>query len=270
MQKINYSKTLTIHHSPDIDDAFMFYALATGRVTDPGWSFKIEMSDIETLNRLAIKGKLEVTALSVHAFAHLDGRYEILSSGASFAGNDYGPCLVARPDNACLTALRRIAIPGKYTSAALALSVLMKREKLEFELIDLNFDLIEAAILDGKVDAGVLIHEGQLTHSEHGLKLVLNFGEWWSREFGGPLPLGVNAAHKDLGTEIIKLVDQKIRESIQFGLDHYEDALEYALQFRRGLDSAKARKFIEMYVRPYGIDMGEIGKKAISNFLKHV
>jgi 1,4-dihydroxy-6-naphthoate synthase len=252
---------VAIAHSPDPDDAFMFYALATGKIQSE-FEFVDVMADIETLNRKAMQGEYEVTAISIHAYPYLAERYALLNCGASM-GDNYGPIVVAREKLDSLEG-KRIAIPGKLTSAYLAL----KLYERNFSPVEVPFDRIPEAVAKGEVDAGLLIHEGQLTYPELGLVKVVDLGEWWHSETSLPLPLGGNAIRRDLGDEVIRKVASYLKQSIRYALEHEEEALEYALQFGRGLDREKNRKFVRMYVNEYTLDYGEKGRQAIKLFLK--
>ena len=251
-------------HSPDSDDAFMFYALAQGKVDSEGIEYVHELQDIETLNQRALRGELEVTAVSIHAYAYLSDRYALLPHGASM-GDRYGPKLVS------LSPLRRadirgktIAVPGPLTSAYLALRLY----EPEFEPVFLPFDKIDAAVLQGDVDAGLLIHEGQLTYSSQGLHLVEDMGEWWFSETGLPLPLGGNVIRKDLSADLKRTVSRHLRESIAYGLAHRDSALDHAMRYSRGLERSDADTFVGMYVNDWTLDYGERGREAIRLFLQ--
>lgn len=256
-------RTITIAHSPDADDAFMFYALAKGKVKPRGFAVRHAMHDIESLNRSAQEGKYEVTAISYHAYAYLQDRYRILPVGSSL-GEGCGPLVVAsRPSSPGEIQGRRIAIPGERTTAHLALRL----HQPEFEPVFVNFDKVDDAVLAGDVDFGVLIHEGQVTFSDQGLHKVIDLGEWWEEETGLPLPLGANAIRRDLSGEDACHLTGLIRESIQYALDHREEALDYALGFGRGVDRDRGDRFVEMYVNPYTLDLGERGLEAVKTLL---
>jgi 5,8-dihydroxy-2-naphthoate synthase len=256
--------TIHVAHSPDSDDAFMFYALAAGKIDTEGLTYVHELQDIETLNQRALKGELEVTAVSIHAYAYLTDRYALLPHGASM-GDRYGPRLVARqPMTRADLQGRRIAIPGPLTSAYLALRLF----EPNFEPVFIPFDRIEDAVVDGKVDVGLLIHEGQLTFGDRGLHLVQDLGEWWFGETGLPLPLGGNVIRKDLGDELTRKVSRHLRDSIKYGLDHRTAALDHSMQFARGLERGKADTFVGMYVNDWTLDYGERGRQAVRQFLK--
>lgn len=250
-------------HSPDSDDAFMFYALATGKVDVDGVEYVHELQDIETLNQRALKGELEVTAVSIHAYAYLSDRYALLPHGASM-GDRYGPRLVTR---SAMTKEdlrgRRIGVPGPLTSAYLALRLYQP----DFEPVFMAFDKIDEAVLNGDVDAGLLIHEGQLTYTAQGLHLVADMGEWWFQETGLPLPLGGNVIRKDLGDALKRKVSGHLRESIAYGLTHRADALDHAMSYARGLARSDADTFVGMYVNDWTLDYGDRGREAIRLFL---
>jgi 1,4-dihydroxy-6-naphthoate synthase len=257
------SRTIHVGHSPDSDDAFMFYALAEGLVDTGDLVYQHELQDIETLNRRALRGELEVTAVSIHAFAYLADRYALLSSGSSM-GDRYGPRLVARqPARLEDAAGARIAVPGLMTTAYLALRLALP----EFEPVATPFDQIEEAVQGGAVDFGLLIHEGQLTYQESGLALVTDLGEWWFQATGLPLPLGGNVVRKDLGNDIVKLVSRHLRASIDYALDHRAGALDHAMKFARGLDRSMADTFVGMYVNDWTRDYGPRGREAVRTLL---
>ena len=250
---------ITVAHSPDSDDAFMFYGLASGAVDTGGIEVDQVLSDIETLNRAAFEGKYEVTAVSFHAFAHLLDKYALLPHGASM-GDNYGPIVVAKDGAVREVKGRTIAIPGTLTTAYLALQLYEK----DFRHVVVPFDEIEQFVLDGKADAGLLIHEGQLTYAQNGLRKIVDLGEWWAERTGGlPLPLGGNIIRRDLGPEMIRKVSKLLHDSIAYALSHRKDAVEYAQQFGRGLDKEKTDKFVGMYVNDLTLGYGERGRKAV-------
>ncbi len=258
--------TTTIHvaHSPDSDDAFMFYALASGKIDTEGLSYVHELQDIETLNRRAMRGELEVTAVSIHAYAYLSDRYALLPHGASM-GDRYGPRLVARrPMSKSDIRGKRIAIPGTLTSAYLALRLF----EPEFEPVVVPFDQIEDAVVDSRVDLGLLIHEGQLTFADKGLHLIQDLGEWWFGETGLPLPLGGNVIRKDLGERLTKKISRHLRDSIAYGLQHRAAALDHSMQYARGLARDRADTFVGMYVNDWTLDYGERGRQAVKQLLQ--
>jgi 1,4-dihydroxy-6-naphthoate synthase len=255
---------IRVAHSPDSDDAFMFYALAKGLIDTGEYEFEHVLDDIETLNREAFAGTYDVTAVSIHAYAHLDDRYALLASGASM-GDGYGPVVVARePIGAERLHEAEIAIPGTLTSAALAL----KLWNPELDTTVRRFDDIIPAVLAGDVDAGVVIHEGQLTWRDDGLVRLVDLGAWWAGQTGGlPLPLGGNVIRRDLGEEIMAPVADLLRQSIEFSLANRDQALDYALGFGRGLDRGQADRFVGMYVNELTVDYGERGRRAVREFL---
>jgi 1,4-dihydroxy-6-naphthoate synthase len=255
--------TIHLAHSPDSDDAFMFYALADGQIDTQGLSYVHELQDIETLNGRALRGELDVTAVSIHAYAYLSDQYALLPHGASM-GDGYGPMLVARtPMTAAQIEGKRIAVPGMMTSAYLALRLFQP----DFVPVVVPFDKIEQAVLGGAVDAGLLIHEGQLTYEDDGLHLIADMGAWWLEKTGLPLPLGGNVIRKDMPREIQKKVSRHLRASIAYGLDHRKNALDHAMRFARGLDRGKADTFVGMYVNDWTLDYGDRGREAIRLFL---
>jgi 1,4-dihydroxy-6-naphthoate synthase len=254
-----------VGHSPDPDDAFMFFGIASGRVRTGAFEIEQVLEEIESLNRRALRGELEVSAVSIHAYAHLADRYALMACGASM-GDGYGPCVVAREAlDARDLAERTIAVPGTLTSAFLALRLFLGRD---FRHVTLPFDAILDAVREGRVEAGLIIHEGQLTYRGQGLELVVDLGEWWSRCHGGlPLPLGGNVVRRDLGPHMAPLT-RVLADSIAYGLDHREEALGYALRFGRGLDRRLADRFVGMYVNDLTRDYGERGRRAIELFLE--
>lgn len=261
---------IRVGHSPDPDDAFMFYALAKDLLETGGYRFEHELVDIETLNRRAFSAELELTAISLHAYAHLHESYAICSCGASM-GDQYGPMVVAR-EQFSLADLksRRIAVPGTLTTAYLALRMCLE---VDFEHCVVPFDqildVVEAGQYEGQaVDAGLIIHEGQLTYESQQLKLIVDLGKWWHEETGLPLPLGANAIRKDLGETAMREITTLLKESIQFGLDHRGDALDYALGYGRGLDRQMADDFVGMYVNDWTLDFGSRGREAVATLLR--
>jgi len=258
---------ITVAHSPDSDDAFMFYGLASGAVNVDGIEVEQVLSDIETLNRNAFEGRYDVTAVSFHAYAHLADRYALLPHGASM-GDRYGPILVAKEpirateQSGVLQGLR-IGVPGRLTSAYLTLQLFDP----DFEAVVLPFDTIQQAVLDGQVDAGLLIHEGQLTYAADGLAKVVDLGEWWFERTGGlPLPLGGNIIRRDLGAPLMQKVSRMLHDSIAHALNHRADAVEYAQQFGRGLDRKDTDTFVGMYVNQLTLDYGPRGRAALERF----
>jgi 1,4-dihydroxy-6-naphthoate synthase len=241
----------------------MFYALAEGLVDTDGLTYSHELQDIETLNRRALKGELEVTAVSIHAYAYLADQYALLPSGSSM-GDRYGPRLVARQPASLQEATgKRIAVPGLLTTAFLALKLAIPK----FEPVVVPFDQIEEAVMAGEVDFGLLIHEGQLTYGDNGLHLVADMGEWWFTETGLPLPLGGNVVRKDLGTDLMGKISRHLRASIDYALEHRAGALDHAMRFARGLDRSKADTFVGMYVNEWTQDYGDRGREAVRALL---
>jgi 1,4-dihydroxy-6-naphthoate synthase len=259
------TQLITVGHSPDPDDAFMFYALAHDKLDTGNLRFRHELQDIETLNRRALRGELEVTAVSIHAYAHLLDRYALLPSGCSM-GDRYGPMVVARrPLTVEDLRTARIAVPGTLTTAFLALRLLLP-EGFAHEVVP--FDRILAAVAEGKYDAGLIIHEGQLTFQNQGLHLVTDLGVWWQERTGLPLPLGGNAVRRDLGPETIRQISRLLKESIRYGLAHRDDALAYALRYARDMDRGLADRFVGMYVNDWTLDYGPRGREAVRRLLE--
>ncbi|HEY3173424.1 MAG TPA: MqnA/MqnD/SBP family protein [Thermoanaerobaculia bacterium] len=256
---------ITLAHSPDSDDAFMFYGLARGEVDTEGLVFSHELSDIESLNRRAMAGELDVTAVSFHAYAHLADRYLLLPHGASF-GDGYGPVVVARNPLAredLASGGVIVASPGRWTTAALVLSLWAPG----IEMLEVPFDRIQQQVASGEVAAGLLIHEGQLTYSDDGLVLVVDLGRWWKEETGLPLPLGGNVVRRDLGADRIARISRALGRSIEYGLSHRDAALSHALEYARGLDRARADRFVEMYVNEWTRRYGPEGRRAVQTLL---
>jgi 1,4-dihydroxy-6-naphthoate synthase len=255
---------IRIAHSPDSDDAFMFYALAKDKLQTGKFRFTHTLQDIETLNRKALRGEYEITAISFHAYAYIADKYMLLPSGASM-GDRYGPLVVAReawrPEE---LSGKEIAIPGTMTSAYLALKLFQP----DFQAVVIPFDQIIEAVQTGSVDAGLLIHEGQLTYSKHHLHKIVDLGEWWYQLTGLPLPLGGNVVRRNLGPENIKEISRLLRESIQYALIHREDALNYAMQYARDLDIQTADRFVGMYVNERTLDYGVDGRRAVQLFFE--
>ena len=256
---------IRVAHSPDSDDAFMFYAINTKKIDTKGYEFVDILSDIETLNKEALKGTYEVSAISIHAFPYVADKYALLSSGASM-GDNYGPMVVAKEEFPISKLKNKtIAVPGTLTSAFLALKLF----KSDIDYVVMPFDQIIDAVKEGKVDAGLIIHEGQLTYQDEGLKCIVDLGKWWYEKTGGlPLPLGGNVIRKDLGFNTMKEISEILRESVKYSLAHRDEAVEYALKYARGMTKDKADRFIGMYVNDITVDYGERGKKAIELFLK--
>jgi 1,4-dihydroxy-6-naphthoate synthase len=262
-------RRIRVGHSPDPDDAFMFYALAKGKIHTGVYRFEHELVDIETLNRRAFSGELELTAVSVHAYAYLADKYVLCSCGASM-GERYGPMVVARRKMSLGDlAGASIAVPGTLTTAYLALRLCLG---VDFSCTLVPFDRILDAVAAGEyqgqpIDAGLVIHEGQLTYADQGLELIVDTGQWWFEHAGLPLPLGANAIRRDLGPQAIRDVHRLLRESIEYGLEHRDEALDYALSYGRGLNRAKADQFVEMYVNRWTLDFGPVGRQAVTRLL---
>jgi 1,4-dihydroxy-6-naphthoate synthase len=256
-------REITVAHSPDSDDAFMFYALATNKVRVPGLKFSHTLTDIETLNRKAMEGFYDVSAISFHAYPYVQDKYALMPCGGS-VGEQYGPMVIS-PRMVGLEELKsmKIAVPGTMTTAYLALKLFAP--KIETAVVP--FDRIIPEVLAGKYEAGLIIHEGQLTYERSGLKRILDLGKWWHEQTRLPLPLGGNAIRRELGPELIKQVTRALRDSIQYALDHREPALAYAMQFARDLDTQMADRFVGMYVNNRTLDYGEDGKRAVVKLL---
>jgi 1,4-dihydroxy-6-naphthoate synthase len=256
--------TITLAHSPDSDDAFMFYGLATNKLDTGRLHFKHLLKDIQTLNEEAMRGTYDVTAISFHAYAYVANKYALLPHGASI-GDNYGPIVVSkRPAVPADIARLKIAIPGKLTSAFLALRIL----NADFEYVVVPFDEIIDAVQDGSCDAGLLIHEGQLFYESMGLHKVLDLGEWWHERTGLPLPMGGNAIRRDLGPDLIREVSDLLRASISYSLANREDALQYAMQFARDMDTGLADRFVAMWVNDLTLDYTERGRDAVRRLLE--
>jgi 1,4-dihydroxy-6-naphthoate synthase len=260
---------IRVGHSPDPDDAFMFHALANHKIETGDFEFQHELVDIETLNQRAFSGELELTAVSVHAYAFLTDKYALCPCGASM-GDRYGPMVVARQKlSAADLRDKTIAVPGKLTTAYLALRLCLGTE---FRSVIVPFDQILDAVEAGQyqgqpIDAGLIIHEGQLTYGDRKLQLAVDTGKWWYDETGLPLPLGANAIRKNLGPEVMHEVNRLLKESIRYGLEHREEALDYALQYGRDLDRSKADTFVGMYVNDWTLDFGPRGREAVTELL---
>ena len=255
---------IRIAHSPDSDDAFMFYALAKDKIQTGKYHFSHTLQDIETLNQKALNGEYEITAISFHAYPYIADKYLLLPSGASM-GDRYGPMVVAREllSHENLKG-KKIAIPGTMTTAYLVLRLFLT----DFEAVVIPFDKIMDAVQNKAVDAGLLIHEGQLTYASYKLHKIVDLGEWWDQTTGLPLPLGGNVVRRDLGKEDIREISRLLKESIQYALTHREEALAYALQFARDLDSGTADRFVGMYVNKRTLDYGEEGRRAVQVLFK--
>lgn len=255
---------IRVGHSPDPDDAFMFHALANDKIDTGHYRFTHELQDIETLNRRALKGELELTAVSLHGYAFVTDKYALCSCGASM-GDNYGPMVVARqPWRIDDLKGKKIAVPGTLTTAFLTLKLLLG-DSFQYEVHP--FDEILNIVAAGKADAGLIIHEGQLTYQKQGLNLVVDLGCWWHDQTGLPLPLGGNAIRRDLGAAAMKEVTELLRESIRYGLDHRKEALKHAEQYGRDLDEARTDKFVGMYVNDWTIDFGQRGREAVATLL---
>lgn len=256
-------REISVAHSPDSDDAFMFYGLATHKVRTPGLRFSHTLCDIEKLNQKAREGVYDVTAISFHAYPYIQDKYALMACGGS-VGEGYGPMIVSpRPFSADEIKTKRIAVPGTLTTAFLALNLFAPG--IETEVVP--FDRIIPQVLEGKYEAGLIIHEGQLTYEKSGLHRIVDLGKWWHKVTGLPLPLGGNAIRRALGPQLMSTVTSALRESIQYGLDHREEALAYAMQFARDLDTSAADKFVGMYVNERTLDYGPDGREAVHRLL---
>lgn len=256
-------REITVAHSPDSDDAFMFYALATHKVRTPGLRFTHTLCDIETLNQKAREGVYDVTAISFHAYPYIQDKYALMACGGS-VGEGYGPMIVSpRPFTATEIKGKKIAVPGKLTTAFLALNLFSPG--IETEVVP--FDQIIPQVLEGRYEAGLIIHEGQLTYEKSGLHRVVDLGKWWHKVTGLPLPLGGNAIRRALGPQLMSAVSVALKESIQYALEHREEALAYAMQFARDLDTPSADKFVGMYVNDRTLDYGPDGREAVRRLL---
>ena len=257
------TQTISVAHSPDSDDAFMFYGLATNKLVTGSLNFTHVLKDIQTLNEEAFRGTYDVTAVSFHAYAYLTDKYLLLPHGASI-GDNYGPILVSRePVAAADISKLKIAVPGTLTSAFLALRIF--NSDFEYEVVP--FDKIIDAVQEGKCDAGLLIHEGQLFYESVGLRKILDLGEWWHERTGLPLPMGGNIIKRELGPEVIRQVSDCLKESIRYSLEHREDALEYAMQFARDMKPDLADRFVAMWVNDLTLDYTERGREAVRRLL---
>jgi 1,4-dihydroxy-6-naphthoate synthase len=257
------TREIKVAHSPDSDDAFMFYGLATNKVRTPGLRFTHTLCDIETLNQKAREEVYDVTAISFHAYPYIQDKYALLPSGGS-VGEGYGPMVVSpRPFTQDEIKKKLIAVPGKLTTAYLALQLFAPG--IETEVVP--FDQIIPQVLEGKYEAGLIIHEGQLTYDKSGLHRIVDLGKWWQKVTGLPLPLGGNVIRRALGAPLMSAVGAALRESIQYGLDHREEALAYAMQFARDLDTQSADKFVGMYVNERTLDYGPDGREAVRRLL---
>jgi len=256
-------REISVAHSPDSDDAFMFYGLATHKVRAPGLRFTHTLCDIETRNQKAREGVYDVTAISFHAYPYVQDKYALMSCGGS-VGEGYGPMVVSpRPFTASEVKTKKIAVPGTMTTAYLALNLFAPG--VETEVVP--FDQIIPQVLEGKYEAGLIIHEGQITYDKSGLHKIVDLGRWWQKVTGLPLPLGGNAIRRELGPQLMPTVTAALRESIQYALDHREEALAYAMQFARDLDTPSADKFVGMYVNERTLDYGPDGREAVRRLL---
>ncbi|CAN5825316.1 ABC transporter substrate-binding protein [soil metagenome] len=263
MQTKPAAQKISVAHSPDSDDAFMFYGLATNKLDTGALTFTHVLKDIQTLNEEAMRGTYDVTAISFHAYAYIADKYVLLPHGASI-GENYGPVVVSRePAQAEHLSTLKIGVPGTLTSAFLALRIF--NPDFEYEVIP--FDEIIGAVLAGRCDAGVLIHEGQLFYESIGLHKVLDLGEWWHKRTGLPLPMGGNAIRRDLGPDLMREISKTLRESIRYALDNREDALQYAMQFARDMDTELADRFVAMWVNDLTLDYTERGREAVARLL---
>jgi len=258
-------KKIRLGHSPDPDDAFMFYGLAKGHVDSKGWEFEHVLQDIQTLNERALRGELEITAISIHAYPYVADRYALTHCGSSM-GDGYGPMVVTRePVSVDWLAGKRIAVPGEMTTAFLALNLLLGKGRFTHEVV--MFDHILDHVAAGKADAGLIIHEGQLTYQNQKLHCVVDLGAWWQEETGCPLPLGGNVIRRDLGEPAMREITAILKESIQYSLDHRAAAVEHALQYARDMGKDLADRFVGMYVNHWTLDYGEAGRKAVRELL---
>jgi 1,4-dihydroxy-6-naphthoate synthase len=268
------SLTLTLGHSPDPDDAFMFYAMAANKIDQRGYKFQHILQDIQTLNERATRGELHITAVSIHALAYLLDKYALLPSGASM-GDGYGPMFIVNAGTGLPTDAteadrrqwllgKKIAVPGKMTSAFLAAQLFLGKE---FDFVVVPFDQIFDAVRAGTVDVGLIIHEGQLTYARDGFELILDLGAWWKARTGLPLPLGGNVVRKDIPAEVRLELADILHESIAYGLEHREPAVAHSMDHARGMDTPLADEFIGMYVNDYTLDYGDAGRQAIRLFL---
>jgi len=260
------SKHLTLGHSPDPDDAFMFYGLATNKLDTRGWTFEHVLQDIQTLNERAMRGELDITAVSIHAYPYIADTYALTACGSSM-GDGYGPMVVAR-DAVDIEALRgkRIAIPGERTTAFLALNLLLGVGQFEHTVV--MFDEILEYVAAGKADAGLIIHEGQLTYTDHKLSCIVDLGAWWKELTDLPLPLGGNCIRRALGQKAMEEVTAILKRSIEFSLEHRDEAVAHALQYARDMGHELADKFVGMYVNEWTIDYGDVGRRAVTELLR--
>ncbi|HEY3246148.1 MAG TPA: MqnA/MqnD/SBP family protein [Phycisphaerae bacterium] len=259
-------RTLLLGHSPDPDDAFMFYGLACGKIDTNGWRFEHVLQDIQTLNERARRGELHVTAISIHAYPYVADKYALTSCGSSM-GDRYGPLVVAREPLAPNDLVGKcVAVPGEMTTAFLALNLALGKGRFRHEVV--MFDRILDHVAAGRVDAGLIIHEGQLTYANHRLHKVLDLGEWWYGQTGLPLPLGGNAIRRDLGQPAMIEITGIVKESIRYSLEHRAEAVQHALQYARDMGRELADRFVGMYVNDWTLDYGPVGRRAISELLQ--
>jgi 1,4-dihydroxy-6-naphthoate synthase len=260
------TQTLTLGHSPDPDDAFMFYALASDKIDTGPWRFEHVLQDIQTLNERARRGELHITAISVHAYPHVADKYALLNCGSSM-GDGYGPLVVAR-EMMAVDALRgrKIAVPGEMTTAFLALNLLLGKGQFDHEVV--MFDEILRHVAEGKADAGLVIHEGQLTYQNEHLSKIVDLGVWWAGETGLPLPLGGNVIRRDLGEPAMHEIAAILKQSIEYSLAHRAEAVEYALGFARDMGKDLANRFVGMYVNNWTLDYGDRGREAVRTLLR--
>jgi 1,4-dihydroxy-6-naphthoate synthase len=258
-------RTLLLGHSPDPDDAFMFYGLAADRIPTPGWRFEHILQDIQTLNERAVRGELHVTAISIHAYPYLADRYALTGCGASM-GDRYGPLLVARRDLEPEELIgKTIAVPGEMTTAFLVLNLLLGKGRFGHQVV--RFDQILERVASDEFEAGLIIHEGQLTYHKQALVKVVDLGRWWHEQTGLPLPLGGNCIRRDLGADAMREVTAILKRSIEFSLAHREQAVQYALQYARDMGTDLADEFIGMYVNDWTLDYGAVGRRAVTALL---
>lgn len=260
------SKLLTLGHSPDPDDAFMFYGLACGKLESAGWRFEHVLQDIQTLNDRALRGELDITAISIHAYPYVRGHYALTNCGSSM-GDGYGPMVVTRePMNVEDLRGRRIAIPGEMTTAYLALNLLLGKDSFDHDVV--MFDRILEHVASGQADAGLIIHEGQLTYQNHDLHKVVDLGEWWKKETDLPLPLGGNCIRRNHGEAVMAEVAGILKRSIEYSLAHRAEAVEHALQYARDMGTDLADRFVGMYVNDWTVDYGDTGRRAVHELLR--
>lgn len=264
------TRSLTLGHSPDPDDAFMFYGLATHQLETNGWQFEHVLQDIQTLNERAMRAELDITAISIHAYPYVADKYALTNCGSSM-GDGYGPMVVTREPINIEMGIEKlrgkmIAIPGEMTTAFLTLNLLLG--KGEFKHTVVMFDEILQYVEDGKADAGLIIHEGQLTYANHNLHCLVDLGAWWKESTGLPLPLGGNCIRRDLGTDAMNEVTAILKRSIEFSLEHRKEAVEHALQYARDMGYELADQFVGMYVNEWTVDYGDVGRNAVRELLR--